>query len=246
MNPIQRILTIDMAPFFYIPHLPDVTVLELDADTSHHIAQVLRMRIGEALQLTDGLGNKALGHLAAVSKKACTVHLEQRTVTNRIGRSVRMAVAPVKNNSRYEWFIEKATELGVSDIHPLICERTEKQHLRPDRLRQVSIAAMLQSQQVWLPNLHEPTPIASLIRSWEVEGLQRLIAHCNDAERKSISAIQLMQSVGILIGPEGDFTPGEIHTAREAGFVAVQLGGTRLRTETAGVVGAAWLRLQTG
>ena len=157
---MRRILTIDMAPFFYIPDLPETSIIELDADTSHHIAQVLRMRVGEALQLTDGMGNKAHGMLETVSKKACTFQVEQRSVSVRQGRSVHMAVAPVKNNSRYEWFIEKATELGVSDIYPLLCERTEKQHLRMDRLRHVSIAAMIQSQQVWLPKLHEPTPIA--------------------------------------------------------------------------------------
>jgi 16S rRNA (uracil1498-N3)-methyltransferase len=157
---------------------------------------------------------------------------------------VHLAIAPVKNNSRFEWFIEKATELGVCSIQPVITERTEKQHLRIDRLRQVSIAAMLQSQQVWLPVLHEPTPIASLIRTWETDQLQRYIAHCIESKKKSIADLRLLEEAGMLIGPEGDFTAKEIQAALDVGFEAVQLGPTRLRTETAGVVAATCLRLQ--
>jgi 16S rRNA (uracil1498-N3)-methyltransferase len=237
---------IDMAPFFYIPHIPQTASIELDADTSHHIAQVLRMQVGEALHITDGLGNKVTGILQVVSKKACCLLAEQRTSTPWSGRRVHLAIAPVKNNSRFEWFIEKATELGVCSIQPIITDRTEKQHLRMDRLRQVSIAAMLQSQQVWLPVLHEPTPIASLIRTWETDQLQRYIAHCIESEKKSIADLRLLEEAGMLIGPEGDFTAKEIQTALDAGFEAVQLGTTRLRTETAGVVAATCLRLQKG
>jgi hypothetical protein len=120
-----RISTIDMAPFFYIPHIPQTASIELDADTSHHIAQVLRMQVGEALHITDGLGNKVTGILQVVSKKACCLLAEQRTSTPWSGSRVHLAIAPVKNNSRFEWFIEKATELGVEKMAVVQTELTQ-------------------------------------------------------------------------------------------------------------------------
>lgn len=235
---------IDMAPFFYQSHLPPESVLELDADTSHHIAQVLRMRTDMLLHLTDGAGTLIQARLQVVSKKSCTVRVEGCTHCDRDGRAVSIAIAPVKNNSRFEWFLEKATELGVSRIIPVLTERTEKQRLRIDRLRQIALAAMLQSQQVWLPQIEEPMGYASLISEWKSQSLQRWIAHCQNQEKKEIAQCSLSDTVGILIGPEGDFTDNEIAQALAADFKPVQLGSTRLRTETAGVVAAAWLRLQ--
>ncbi|MBM3432535.1 MAG: 16S rRNA (uracil(1498)-N(3))-methyltransferase [Bacteroidetes bacterium] len=233
-----------MAPFFYHPHLPAESLLELDADTSHHIAQVLRMHTDMPLHLTDGSGTLIHARLQAVSKKSCSVSVEHRSTCARNGRTVSIAIATVKNNSRLEWFVEKATELGVSQIIPVLTERTEKQRLRIDRLRQIAVAAMLQSQQVWLPQLEELRTFAQLIRDWEGQSLQRWIAHCVDQEKKEIAQCDLSAAVGILIGPEGDFTESEIAQALAADFNPVQLGNTRLRTETAGVVAAAWLRLQ--
>ena len=218
--------------------------MELDPDTSHHVAQVLRMQEGEELNLTDGLGQLIHGKLISVSKRVCSLSVEQRTHHQPTGRAVQLAIAPVKNVGRFEWFIEKATELGVQRIVPVLTKRTEKERLRIDRLRQVAIAAMLQSQQVWLPSIEEPITYADLIQEWKGSSIQCLIGHCTETERTPISAINLSDSVGLLIGPEGDFTPEEIAMAQEAGFQPVQLGSTRLRTETAGVVGATWLRLQ--
>ncbi len=235
---------IDMAPFFYIPFLADASVIELDADTSHHIAQVLRMQVGEPLYLTDGAGNKVFGQLDVVAKRSCAIRVEERTFQAFNGRNVHLGVAPIKNNSRFEWLIEKATELGVRSIRPILTARTEKQRLRIDRLKQISIAAMLQSQQVWLPNLDEPISISDHLLEMKSAGHQRLIAHCVDAERTELSQLVLMDEVELMIGPEGDFTELEISQALEAGYSPVLLGATRLRTETAGVVGSAWLRLQ--
>jgi 16S rRNA (uracil1498-N3)-methyltransferase len=233
-----------MAPFFYIPFLADASVIELDADTSHHIAQVLRMQVGEPLYLTDGNGHKIYGQLTSVAKRSCVVQVAQRTVEPFFGRNVHLTVAPIKNNSRFEWLIEKATELGVRSIRPILTARTEKQRLRIDRLKQISIAAMLQSQQVWLPKLDEPISISDHLMAMKSSRHQRLIAHCVDAERTDLSQLVLSDEVELLIGPEGDFTELEISQALEAGYSPVLLGATRLRTETAGVVGSAWLRLQ--
>lgn len=233
-----------MLPYFYSSNLAEGSTLELDSDTSHHVAQVLRIEKGEGLNLTDGCGQLIEGKLIAVSKKSCTVAVEKRTQQNASGRAVHLAIAPVKNSSRFEWFVEKATELGVRSITPILTSRTEKDRLRIDRLRQVSISAMLQSQQVWLPEIGEPISYAHLIQQWQQAPMQRLIAHCRDSHRIPIASVAVSARVGLLIGPEGDFTPEEIALAEQAGFQEVQLGDTRLRTETAGVVGATWLRLQ--
>lgn len=243
MNPATRNLISNMLPYFYSPVLPDGSTLELDADTSHHVAQVLRMKAGEELKLTDGLGQLVHAKLLSVAKKACVVSVEHRTKHPQQGRMLQLAIAPVKNTSRFEWFIEKATELGVQRIIPIITQRTEKERLRIDRLRQVAIAAMLQSQQVWLPQIEDPVSLGSLIKEWQERSIQRLIAHCLESERTSIAHLKLSDSVGLMIGPEGDFTSDEIGMAISAGFQPVQLGNTRLRTETAGVVGVTCLRL---
>ena len=236
---------IDMAPFFYHSDLSGGSVLVLDADTSHHIAQVLRMRTEMPLHLTDGAGTLVHARLIEVSKKSCTVSVEQRSFREQSGRSVSIAIAPIKNSSRFEWFLEKATELGVSRIIPLLTDRTEKQRVRTDRLRQIALSALLQSQQVWLPRIEEPIDYTSLIREWSAQPIQRLIAHCGVQKKNEIAHCPLSTVTGILIGPEGDFTEAEIRHALEQGFTPVQLGDTRLRTETAGVVAAAWLRLQS-
>lgn len=234
---------IDMAPYFFCSSIPDAPLVELDADTSHHLAQVLRKQVGDALYLTDGAGLRLYGRLQSVSKKGCVLAVDKRDYIERSGRIVQVAISPIKNTSRLEWFVEKATELGVAHIITVLTDRTEKQRLRIDRLRQIAIAAMLQSQQVWLPTLEEPVAYESLIQTWADGSIQRLIAHCAEGPRVELADQTLSEKLGILIGPEGDFTEKEISLALAAGFSPVRLGPTRLRTETAGVAAAVWLRL---
>ena len=137
--------------------------------------------------------------------------------------------------------MEKATEIGINEIIPLICERTEKEKFRFDRMNGILVSAMLQSQQTWLPHLHQPTSFDDVIRQASQE--QKLIAHClPDLKQQLSSAVPHLSSL-ILIGPEGDFTQKEITAAIEQNFIPVALGETRLRTETAGMVAAALLRL---
>lgn len=150
-----------------------------------------------------------------------------------------LAVAPTKMNDRFEWFLEKATEIGVSEIIPLLCERTEKEKFRYDRMNGILVSAMLQSQQTWLPCLHEPTLFADVIKGGSTE--QKLIAHCLPGQKQQRSSVITHPSSLILIGPEGDFTPKEITLALEKEFVPVALGNTPLRTETAGIVAATLL-----
>jgi 16S rRNA (uracil1498-N3)-methyltransferase len=159
-------------------------------------------------------------------------------------RSVSIAISPLKNASRFEWFLEKATEVGVTTIIPLLSERTERQHTRQERWQNILVSALLQSQQTWLPVLTEPVSFSAFIASGQAE--QRLIAHCLEAPRptESLAGRVQLQRAGstlILIGPEGDFTPKEVALALAENFIPVTLGRNRLRTETAGVVAATLL-----
>jgi 16S rRNA (uracil1498-N3)-methyltransferase len=231
-------------PFFYIevydPATPD---LILDEDNSRHIVQVLRMKPGESLQLTDGKGALLTAAIIDDHKKKCRVAIRSAVSLPPPEKKVTIAISPLKNTSRFEWFLEKATEIGVSTIVPLFCERTERTSIRLDRLQQIAVSAMLQSQQGWLPQLTDPTTLAELIRSGS--GQTRYIAHCLESPRPttSLGALthQTTPSSLILIGPEGDFSPNEVELALAQGFIPVTLGPHRLRTETAGVVAATLL-----
>jgi 16S rRNA (uracil1498-N3)-methyltransferase len=158
---------------------------------------------------------------------------------------VTVAISLLKNASRFEWFLEKATEIGVSGIVPLLCERTEKEHARIDRLRSILVSAMLQSQQAWLPELSEPMGFSELVGRPASGG--RYIAHCLEAPLSTDSLADWRKTADgvppqlILIGPEGDFSPKEVEAALKEGFLPVTLGENRLRTETAGVVAATLL-----
>jgi 16S rRNA (uracil1498-N3)-methyltransferase len=224
--------------FFYISgYNPGEAEIVLDEDNSRHIIQVLRMGKGQPLQLTDGRGRLLTATIVGDHKKKCRVRVEETSLMPARERRVTIGLALLKNASRYEWFLEKATEIGVTGIIPLLTTRTEKQHFRQDRMQNILVSALLQSRQVWLPVLHPPIAVERVIREAKEGG--RFIAHCLEegAAKRELSVDGGEQL--ILIGPEGDFTKNEIDAALEQGFVPVTLGATRLRTETAGVVAAA-------
>jgi 16S rRNA (uracil1498-N3)-methyltransferase len=235
-------------PFFYSSSYdPKQAELMLDEDNSLHIIQVLRMKRGDQLQLTDGLGNLLTTTILDDHKKKCRVQILTVTQQPSRERNVSIAISLLKNASRFEWFLEKATEIGVTSIIPLLCERTERQHFRQDRLQNILVSAMLQSQQAWLPVLRPPTLLAELIENPGQD--QLFIAHCLEeqkvslADSASIASHSARGSQLILIGPEGDFSPKEIELAMQHHFLPVTLGATRLRTETAGIVAATLLCL---
>jgi 16S rRNA (uracil1498-N3)-methyltransferase len=229
-------------PFFYISeYVPSQKEIVLDEDTSRHVVQVLRMKEGEKLNLTDGKGSWITAEVIDAHKKHCSVRVIGSQFTTHDSRKVTIAISLLKNTSRFEWFLEKATEIGISEIIPLICERTEKQKFRYDRMKGICISAMLQSQQTWLPLLHEPKQFNHLAIE-QFDDQQKFIAHCEESGQKNnLSSFQPFNHSTILIGPEGDFTKDEIKLALENNFVPVSLGETRLRTETAGVVAASLL-----
>jgi 16S rRNA (uracil1498-N3)-methyltransferase len=230
-------------PFFYIESFDAAQqLITLNEETSKHVVQVLRMQVGEQLNLTDGKGSLLTVAITDAHKKHCVVKLQATSYKPQAPRKTTIAVSLVKNASRFEWFLEKATEIGVTEIIPLLCERTERQHFRFDRMKGILVSAMLQSQQTWLPVLHEPTKFENL-KMMQFENALKLIAHCEETEKNPFSNFQITQfsNCVILIGPEGDFTTTEINTAIAEGYKPVMLGETRLRTETAAVVAATLL-----
>ncbi len=234
-------------PFFYTrDYDPAASTITLDEENSRHIIQVLRMKRGGELKLTDGKGNLLTVAIADDHKRKCAVQVKDKTFMAAPARKIFIAISLLKNANRFEWFLEKATEIGVSEIIPLICRRTEKEKFRHDRMEAILISAMLQSQQCWLPVLHEPIGFELLLRQEEiVNASQKFIAHCIEHEKRSLADMvnDNLTSQVILIGPEGDFTTEEIEFARQNNFDAVSLGDTRLRTETAGVVAATILKM---
>ena len=231
-------------PLFYKEDLnTSSTEVLLDEATSKHIVQVLRMQNGEQLQLTNGKGGLFTVEIIDNNRKRCAVKIIETFDIQRSPNNITIAISLIKNSSRFDWFLEKATEIGVTEIIPLICERTEKTAFKSDRMKTILVSAMLQSQQCWLPVLHEPTKFNSLIQSSSHQ--QKFIAHCMDDAKRNLADLnnESLSSKIILIGPEGDFTPGEIEFALQNHFSAVTLGQTRLRTETAGIVAATLLSL---
>ncbi len=211
--------------------------LVLNEENSRHVAQVLRMENGEQIQLTDGKGTLANAVITDNHKKSCLVSITHRTIEQAKNKKVTIAISLLKNAARFEWFLEKVTELGIAEIVPLLCERTEKQHFRFDRMNGILISAMLQSHQTWKPKLQSPIKFNDYIQQAIFDN--KLIAHCETNPKTHLKEISAQNSNLILIGPEGDFTSKEIAFARD--FIPVSLGDTRLRTETAGVAAAVFL-----
>ena len=227
-------------PYFYEKNISsNDSILTLSEETSKHCIQVLRMKTGEQLQLTDGKGNLITASISKANKKNCEVRVEEASNKKQATKKICIAISLLKNASRFEWFLEKATEIGVSEIMPLLCHRTERQHFRFDRMHNILIAAMLQSRQTWLPVLQVPLAFEQTVTSSLYQ--KKLIAHCREEEKNVLTEIQIGNDIQILIGPEGDFTEEEIQLSIKNNFLPITLGNTRLRTETAGIVAAALL-----
>lgn len=174
-------------PFFHVRNYNAVQKeIVLDEDTSKHIIQVLRMKVGEKLNLTDGKGNLLSCSIADDHKKHCIVKVEETMYKEQRTGKVSIAISLLKNSNRFEWFLEKATEIGVSEIIPLICERTEKEKFRFERMQGICISAMLQSQQCWLPVLHEPVPFNHQTIK-QFNHLHRFIAHCEHGPKNQLT-----------------------------------------------------------
>ncbi len=227
-------------PYFFEENIPESGRFCLGEESSKHIVQVLRMKENEEINVTNGQGVLLTSSIVVANKRKTEVNITKRITHPRPSEKISIAISLIKNNSRFEWFLEKATEIGISEIIPLICHRTEKSTMKTERMHNIITSAMLQSRQLWMPDLTDPVKFGELLKGTGYN--QKFIAHCNDVEKKNLNDFDKVSGTQIiLIGPEGDFTENEISASAENNYIPVSLGGTRLRTETAGIVAAALL-----
>ena len=215
----------------------------LEEQESKHIIRVLRMKMGESIKLTDGKGRIYTGELINEDPRRCEVRITD-TIEDYGKRDyhIHIGIAPTKNINRFEWFLEKATEIGIDEITPLICQRSERKVVKTERLDKVIISALKQSVKAYHPVLHEACSFRDFIRSGS--DAQKFIAYVEEGEHPSLQSQYVPgQHAVILIGPEGDFSPDEVQLAIKNGFQTVSLGKSRLRTETAGIVACHSLSL---
>lgn len=219
----------------YLFYTPDLNLSDcfLSEEESRHCAKVLRLQKDDLIEIVDGKGSFYHAKISVSDpKKTRFAILKSNQEFNKRNHYLHIAVAPTKNIERLEWFIEKATEIGIDEITPILCQHSERKIINHERLNKVITSAMKQSLKAYHPQLNQLTTFSSLLKA-EVNS-QKWIAHCADTEKVPIKeALLPQQKYLILIGPEGDFSPQEINLALENGFQAITLGSSRLRTETA-------------
>ena len=221
---------------FYNPELTETTEqFSFSKEESKHIIKVLRKKEGDILHITNGKGWYFEAEISLAGLKNCVAIIVLKQFKAKLAYNLHLAVAPTKMNDRYEWFLEKATEIGVDSITPIICDHSERKFIKQERFEKIVQSAMKQSLHYHLPKLNEAISFNNFLKQG-FKG-QLYIAHCEDSNRTSLKQrLQSQQDVTILIGPEGDFSVKEIEMALEHDFIPVTLGETRLRTETAAIV----------
>ena len=244
---------------FYTPDLTGDRYT-LDEAESRHCVSVLRLKTGDLIHITDGKGNLWESVIEDNNPKGCTIRLiknqKPADPSLRSGQArnqklkfgfrpyhLHIAIAPTKSIDRFEWFLEKATEIGIDEITPLICNHSERRHIRSDRLVKVITAAMKQSIKAWHPVLNEPETLDTFLKK-DNGNISKLMAYIDDDSPMLSKVYEAGRDVIILIGPEGDFSEEEVEKATESGYQTVSLGYSRLRTETAGVTACAAIYLK--
>ena len=228
-------------PYFYEPLIATgMTQFTLSETSSKHCVQVLRMDVGEQIDITNGQGGLFHATIQVAHKKNAVVTITASKQTDRPKQKLQLGISLLKNAVRLEWLFEKATEIGVTSITPLVCERTIHERFKTERMQQIIQSAMIQSQQAWLPYLSEPIPYKEFIHQYNA--IDKYIAHCEPTVKTSIKDLPQSKELMIAIGPEGDFTMQEIEMAMQAQFQPIGLGPTRLRTETAGLFALSVLK----
>ena len=223
---------------FYTPDIqPQHKAFILSEDESKHAVRVLRLTAGQELHLVDGKGGFYTAVITDAHPKRTVLEIMDVSMAHeKRPYYLHIAIAPTKNIDRMEWFLEKATEVGVDEITPIICAHSERKEVKIDRLNKVIVAAMKQSLKTYLPTINQAVKFEDFIRG-ELPG-KRFIAHCADGNKQHLSqALRPAESAVVLIGPEGDFSPAEIDAAVNGGFMPITFGNSRLRTETAALVG---------
>jgi len=226
---------------FYLENPKDEIILS--AEESKHATKVLRKNEGDILNFTDGNGGFYKAEITVADTRKCRLEIvstEQKSKQHNY--HLHIAIAPTKNMDRYEWFLEKATEIGIDEITPIICEHSERKVIKTERCNRILLSAMKQSLKFHLPKLNEAITLKDFLKQ-DFEG-NKYIAHCEDSEKIALVDTKNEKNTLVLIGPEGDFSPNEIEMALQNQFKAVSLGTSRLRTETAGLVAVHTINLK--
>lgn len=221
---------------FFNPEItPNTQTVTFTKEESRHIVKVLRKAINDTLHITNGKGFVFTAQILSNDIKKCTATITNATHHTNKQNYLHLAVAPTKMNDRYEWFLEKATEIGVSEITPIICKNSERRIIKKERYEKIICSAMKQSLQYYLPKLNNAITFKQFMQQQFTT--KNYIAHCENTTKNELqNVVKANENTLILIGPEGDFTPEEINTALTNNFKPVSLGTNRLRTETAAIV----------
>jgi 16S rRNA (uracil1498-N3)-methyltransferase len=221
---------------FYTPNITNTSTFVLDENESKHAIKVLRLNQNDEICLVDGNGYFYTAKISVAHAKKCEVQIIEKKAEENLKPTIHIAIAPTKNNDRLEWFIEKTTEIGITEISPIICDHSERKVLKTERIEKRAIAAMKQSLKATLPIINETISFKNFINTIP-ENTEKYIAHCYEENQQHLKDIYTVgKNCIILIGPEGDFSTSEIELALKNGFTPISLGKSRLRTETAGLV----------
>lgn len=222
-----------MHTYFFEGDLKGTIVLS--REESNHAVKVMRTKENDLVRIINGKGTVAIGEIVSDHPKMCKVAIANTSSYDELSPKITIAIAPTKGNDRIEFFIEKATEIGVFKIIPLICRNNERDKVNLERWKKVTLAATKQSQRPWLPIIGDPVRINQLFEDNDLPET-KLIAYCEELPEESITKYTGKSDLIVLIGPEGDFTKDEVTQSEQRGFIRVNLGENRLRTETAGLV----------
>ena len=229
---------------FYVEEIA-AELVQLSEEESFHLSKVVRLKIGDKVFVTDGKGKFCEANVVEVHQKHSKLSIiNTKTEFGKLNYNLSIAIAPTKNIDRFEWFLEKATEIGIDTIYPILCEKSERDVIKNERLEKIIMAAMKQSVAAYKPVLNGLAFFNEILKA---KHSQKFIAHCHDIEKEDLSKIcKPNGDVLILIGPEGDFSLKEIEQASLVGFVPIKLGNKRLRTETAGIVACNMVSIVNG
>lgn len=219
----------------------EIAALTLSEEESKHCIRVLRKKVGDTINITNGLGKLIVAKITSASAKGCEFTITDEQFIAKTSAPLHIAIAPTKNIDRFEFFLEKATEIGIKTITPILCERSERKVLKPERLQKLLTSASKQSKNFHFPVLNPLIGFQEFIKDDLAK--EKFIAHCLENEKKSLNDFIIQSPTTILVGPEGDFSKNEIESALANNYKPVTLGNTRLRTETAGIVASTIINL---